>query len=447
MLIQQYIVDFSSNNNFFLVKGVQGDTERYVRLSLSNYGQPYSIGFDDTMYATIRGTKPDNKEVWNYCEIIDDSTIQFKLTAQMLAVAGKSDYEIAILHTNSNKVLTSFPFYIIVSESSINVDYIKSSNEFTVLADRIYESYSATKECIDSTELCVKATNTLNELEVRVSSNEKIRVDTENARKTTETARISAEKDRYDAEEDRVAAENARQTNENARQSEETTRINTENTRTANETSRVSAEQNRVTAENGRVSAENTRVSNENTRKSSETSRANAETSRVTSEQNRVNAEALRVQAENSRQTSMSTAIENAEKATTDAINATDLANEAINNLTYKIGIDDTKEDTLTTWSSSNIKQKIKNALSEAMPVRLVYVVEPNSELTIDNFGYYSTIYTQTDSVGTGIFTKIGTSIVKQCEESVLVCECLSETSVKFTSTLDEGVSIVDLCF
>lgn len=44
-LIQQYTVDFASNNNFLFVKGIQGDGygTRYVDISLMNNGQPYTV--------------------------------------------------------------------------------------------------------------------------------------------------------------------------------------------------------------------------------------------------------------------------------------------------------------------------------------------------------------------------------------------------------------------
>ena len=60
-LIQQYTVDFASNNNFLFVKGIQGDgyATRYVDISLVNNGYPYEIDVA-AVTVVIRGTKPES---------------------------------------------------------------------------------------------------------------------------------------------------------------------------------------------------------------------------------------------------------------------------------------------------------------------------------------------------------------------------------------------------
>ena len=137
-LIQQYTVDFASNNNFLFVKGIQGDGygTRYVDISLLNDIQPYIID-PDVVEVVIRGTKPDNKTVFNSCEIINSNTIRAEITQQMSAVAGKSDYEISIIAKEENRTLTSFPFFIMISKSSFDVGYVVSSDEFGLLIEKI----------------------------------------------------------------------------------------------------------------------------------------------------------------------------------------------------------------------------------------------------------------------------------------------------------------------
>lgn len=159
-LIQEYIIDFASNNNFFFVKGVQGDGYgvRYVQLSLSNNGQPYIIN-EDNVRAVIIGTKPDNKEICNECEIIDSSTIRFELTQQMLAVAGKGNYSIAIMSTKSNQTLKSFPFYIFTNQTSFDVENITSSDEFGLLIEKINKADGLTEDVTAAIENVEQATN------------------------------------------------------------------------------------------------------------------------------------------------------------------------------------------------------------------------------------------------------------------------------------------------
>ena len=107
-LIQQYTVDFASNNNFLFVKGIQGDGygTRYVDISLMNNGQPYTVN-SEAVTVAIRGTKPDTSVIFNECEILDNNTIRVEITQQMSAIAGKGNYEISIISNLENRTLTS----------------------------------------------------------------------------------------------------------------------------------------------------------------------------------------------------------------------------------------------------------------------------------------------------------------------------------------------------
>lgn len=139
-IIQKYTVDFAGNNNFLFVKGIQGDgyATRFVDLSLMNNGQPYLID-TNAVTAIIRGTKPDGKVIFNECEVIDENTIRAEITQQMSAVSGKSNYEISIMSNSENKTITSFPFFIVISQSSFDVGYVVSSDEFGLLSKKIIE--------------------------------------------------------------------------------------------------------------------------------------------------------------------------------------------------------------------------------------------------------------------------------------------------------------------
>ena len=248
-LIQQYIVDFASNNNFLFVKGIQGDGygTRYVDISLMNNGQPYTVN-DEAITAVIRGTKPDTSIIFNECEILDSNTIRVEITQQMSAVAGRGNYEISIMSNLENRTLTSFPFFIIISKSSFDVGYVVSSNEFGLLIDKINQVHKievdlsdlksemekskqecddatdncneanlkatlATQDCINATETCVDVTNIANQtidimnvLTDEVSDAEQIRIANENQRITNEDIRENNEAARQNAESQRQAS-------------------------------------------------------------------------------------------------------------------------------------------------------------------------------------------------------------------------------------------------
>lgn len=360
-LIQQYTVDFASNNNFLFVKGVQGDGNqtRYVDISLMNNGQAYEVD-PESVRVVLRGTKPDSTLIFNECEIIGSNKIRVEITSQMSAVVGKSNYEISVMSLLYNQAITSFPFYIIISESSTDVEAITSSNEFLLLvnkinlADRANEQSNALIERQEALEVELQktidtaedvtadsrsATSALRTYHNEVKSAESARVSAENTRKTNENKRISAENTRIENEETREANENQRIANEETRQTNEAQRIADENirkenesTRQTNETVRQNAETTRVENENQRIADEETRQANEEDRikqaedfADAESVRAENENVRQSAEETRNASEELRQQQEVTRQENTATAITNAETATRNAMDVVDL--------------------------------------------------------------------------------------------------------------------------
>lgn len=181
--VSRISVDVTARNNFEYVKAVQNDIEtRYVYITLLDGGIPYTFSNGDIV---IRGTKPDGKVIFNYCSLTDENEIVVKLTPQMLSVAGRSVYEIAIYDKEADKgvLLTSFPFYLLVSETNYDGNVIESSHEFKALLDIMTNAVSI---------------NELGEKVVDASWNIKeigktIRSDTENARTYAELSESCSE--------------------------------------------------------------------------------------------------------------------------------------------------------------------------------------------------------------------------------------------------------------
>jgi hypothetical protein len=343
-IYQHYIIDLSTNNNFVQIPTVQGDGNniRGFEVELIQNGLQYIIDKSDTIIC-IMGTKPDTKQIVNNCTITNDGYILVDITSQMSAIKGRGDYQIVLMSKRTNSQLKSFPFHILTTPATFDLDYIISTDEFQYFTHKIIE----TSIVIDNAN---KAISDVRTLENNVKKAESGRVDAENARINAEKNRVSAESTRVSNENTRISNENTRKTNETARQNAETNRANAEsrrasaesirvaneNTRISNENTRKTNETARQTAETGRASAESTRVSNENTRKTNETTRQNNESSRVTAESGRVSAEntrksneTTRQNNESTRQSSESARQTNTNNAISNANKATDRANKA----------------------------------------------------------------------------------------------------------------------
>ena len=135
---QHYIIDLSSNNNFVQVPVMQGDGNdtRTVEIELIENGTQYIVD-KSTNFITIAGTKPDGTEIWNVCDVSAEGYILVDITYQMSTVVGRSIYTIAIFDSASNRLLQSFPFYILVTQTTYDPGYIMSTNEFEALAQSI----------------------------------------------------------------------------------------------------------------------------------------------------------------------------------------------------------------------------------------------------------------------------------------------------------------------
>lgn len=245
-LIQQYTVDFASNNNFLFVKGIQGDGygTRYVDISLMNNGQPYTVN-SEAVTVAIRGTKPDTSVIFNECEILDNNTIRVEITQQMSAIAGKGNYEISIISNLENRTLTSFPFFIIISKSSFDIGYVVSSDEFALLVDKINQVHKiqvdlsdlksdmqdTIKDCEDATEDCIEATNEAKDATDKCKEATNICIDVTNTANETIDAMNTLHDTVSDAERIRITNENQRISNENIRKQNEIDRQNAESER------------------------------------------------------------------------------------------------------------------------------------------------------------------------------------------------------------------------
>lgn len=383
-LIQDYIVDFASNNNFFFVKGVQGDGYgvRYARLSLSNNGQPYIINSEDVR-AIIIGTKPDTKEICNECEIVDSSTIQFELTQQMLAVPGKGEYSIAIMSTTTNQILKSFPFVVFSNQASFDVGYITSSNEFTLLVNKINQvdklnddvedlidrTEKTINNCEKQTENCIKAkndavtaTNDLRNLESSVTKSENARVQSELERETIFNGSVqAAEKATNDA----IIATNDLRVLESNVETAETSRVEAENLRQINTASAISnAEQ---ATQDAIIAKQNADIATSNANTSIEEAQKRIDEYDSLDLINVTNATIEATKNANTATTNTNQAISNAEQATVDAIVATENCIKAFEDIQDALGINDTQISLTTTWSSLKIQETITNDIEIAI--------------------------------------------------------------------------------
>ncbi len=160
-VISYITVDLSANNNFDYVRAVQGDKNtRYVHITLLDHQKPYILS---NVEPVLRGTKTDGTTIFNKCGISDDNKIIVEIDEQLTVCAGKSNYEIALYGIDEGECLTSFPFILYVTPSSIDPSSITSSDEFTELTSIMKNIGSIVNSVDDAKNAAEVATNKADE--------------------------------------------------------------------------------------------------------------------------------------------------------------------------------------------------------------------------------------------------------------------------------------------
>lgn len=121
-----------------IVFAKQGDSSRYVNITITDSGKPYTL--DSGITARIRAVKADKKAVFNNATI-ENNVIVAELTEQILAVEGYVIAEISLYKESS--LLTTQYFYIAVQRSAVSDDEITSTNEYKALAEALNEASKA----------------------------------------------------------------------------------------------------------------------------------------------------------------------------------------------------------------------------------------------------------------------------------------------------------------
>lgn len=382
-IIGHYIIDMSSNNNFVQVPTVQGDGQntRYMEVELISNHVPYfdSLKLDgiDNFIIAIMGTKPDTKQIFDYCSVSDEGYLMVPITYQMTAVPGIGEYQIAFFNKESNNQLKSFPFYVVTNPAAYDIDQILSSNEFYVLSKNVVKSETLV---IEQEKLIAKQTeqtsswdNTYQPAIIEATNN-------------ANTATVNANTATSDAI---AATENANEIIQSMSELE-TSVSEAENLRVASEEERKQKETDRETAETKRIenaksqaeaAANQAKVFDEWSAK--ETERETAEAERIKKENQRIADEELRSTAETERQTKSAEAVSNAESATVRANTAAERAEKIVDDISTSIGIDDTNIGLSTAWSSAHteemINQAVENSKNDFCPYAISgFTISPN---------------------------------------------------------------------
>ena len=149
------------------IQAKQGDSESYLLINIKNND---GTNFDLTdKVVRLYAIKPDDKKVFNDCEVIDEKNgqIEVKLTTQILAVTGWLKCELIISDNNSSK-LSTMSFIIDVIATNIDDNKIESTNEFQALNNALarIEKYTTRLTEIENLTSTLEEENASNKINI-----------------------------------------------------------------------------------------------------------------------------------------------------------------------------------------------------------------------------------------------------------------------------------------
>lgn len=198
-IIKELNIDFY-NSKYISVNTKQYDkSSRYILVTCYNQGNIFPI--DNTYnYAFVRYRKPDEKNVFNCCEITKDGKVLIELTEQMLAFVGKCFIDLVIVNneplsinsiainngellSNENtRIVSTMLFCVNVIEDTVSNIEIESTDEYNALNELLAK---ATADYSYIIKMAKVSEDNAKESEINAKASEN------NAKKSESNAKIS----------------------------------------------------------------------------------------------------------------------------------------------------------------------------------------------------------------------------------------------------------------
>ena len=202
------------------VSAKQGDDQsREIIIALQSSGVAWAVPAGAAL--RLRLLKPDGKAVYNNLPQSTDGKVHVTLEGQMLTAAGLARADIEI--TEGGALLSSFLFFVDVTERAVPDGTIESTDEFGALQDALDRVDPAVDACETATDAANSAASSATS---KISEMDQLKSDLE----TAEAARVKAEEGRVSAESTRVSQESARQSAEQQRQTDSAAAVSAANT-------------------------------------------------------------------------------------------------------------------------------------------------------------------------------------------------------------------------
>ena len=115
------------------VRCIQGDKNTLrIHITLTSNGQKHSLD-PKTMFARCEMLTPSGSQIMRDCTIDSDGTVFLSLTDDIVFTVGTIKAQIQVIQSNTQQILTSMPFNIMVYTNLLDEERVQSANDYTSL--------------------------------------------------------------------------------------------------------------------------------------------------------------------------------------------------------------------------------------------------------------------------------------------------------------------------
>ena len=134
--IQNITIDFSKNNIVSVSVKQYDKNTRFLIVKCTDNGKFVKLD-KSSMACNIKILTPDDRAIFNTCEILDDGTVKVPLSESTLFSSGIANAELSVTNTSEEQRIGTMKFRLIIDSSVYSDDKIIASDEFNALTDLI----------------------------------------------------------------------------------------------------------------------------------------------------------------------------------------------------------------------------------------------------------------------------------------------------------------------
>lgn len=136
---QNLITDFCRDNTQSILLKQYEKNSRFIIVKCTENGVFKKLD-KGTMTCNIKVLTPDDRAIYDPCEILDDGTVKVSVSESMVYAAGVAKAELNIFDDSTATLLATMVFNFIIKPSAYSDDKIIASDEFSALTELITET-------------------------------------------------------------------------------------------------------------------------------------------------------------------------------------------------------------------------------------------------------------------------------------------------------------------